>query len=392
MEPLREVLLFDMDNVLIEPHGYQRALQETISVVGRHFGFAEARLTVEDIACFEAAGSTSEWDTAAICTAVMLARAWEHDPGARPPGRPAETRASGRTIAAPDFQAFARELARTDEWDTGPRERAEVILLARSPDATAEQRAALVAVLRHARDFERSYTHRLFQEMVLGSATYARTYGTAGHLRTQGYLVRFDRAALSTEDLARLETWLAARGRRAAIFTNRPSLAPDGGGGTPEAETGARVAGVAGLPTVGLGALAWLSSRHGHPPEAYLKPSAVHALAALRLAVGDPLVTALEAAAALDRGEAVPGWEPLDGVRVSVFEDAAKGVHSARRAGIALREIGVQIRVHGSGIAASPPKVQALEAIGVRTFPHLGAALSAVFDRTTGPPSGRFGS
>jgi FMN phosphatase YigB (HAD superfamily) len=76
-----KILLFDMDGVLLESHGYHLALQETVRRMALALGFWDASLSSNDIAAFEAGGITSEWDVAAISTALLLETAWRDEPG-----------------------------------------------------------------------------------------------------------------------------------------------------------------------------------------------------------------------------------------------------------------------------------------------------------------------
>ena len=156
----------------------------------------------------------------------------------------------------------------------------------------------------------------------------------------------------------------AHRPLRGAVFTNRPSQGPQDAIGAPEAELGL-AAGMELLPLVGRGGLAWLAEQRSLAPDRLLKPSAVHALAALRRATGDPLEAALQAAAALtldEQGDS--GWRMLAGAEIFVFEDSVKGLHSLRAAQGRLESLGVTCRPILVGIAKSPHKRQGLEAAG----------------------------
>ena len=79
-------LLFDMDDVLLMPGAYHRALQQTVRLVAAALGYGELNLSQGDIQAFEAAGVYSEWDTSAICAALMLENAWTFDPAIQLPG------------------------------------------------------------------------------------------------------------------------------------------------------------------------------------------------------------------------------------------------------------------------------------------------------------------
>jgi hypothetical protein len=63
---------------------------------------------------------------------------------------------------------------------------------------------------------------------------------------------------------------------------------------------------------------------------------------------------------------------------VEVFEDAPKGIRSARRAADLLLRAGVEIDLRLTGITESPAKAAALEAEGASVFPSLSMALERV--------------
>ena len=405
---MNRILLFDMDNVLVTPRGYHLALSETVTRISRLLGFTPLHLTPEQVTRFEACGATSEWDSSAICAALLLAEAWKRDPDAALPAGPPLFDPADAGHGRVDLDHFLDLLAAQTET-ARPLQRAEGLILAQNPFVTGRQRAVVHDILTHARDIERSLTHRLFQELVLGSDLFARTYGLTPALSVQtGYLVAHDRPGVGPREQRALERWLAREGNSAAVFTNRPCLAPDGSGGTPEAEQGTRVVNLPGLPIVGLGGLRWLAASRGlSDPEAFLKPSPVHALAALRAACGEPLTAALAAAATLVETDAAalspaatpvetdaaalspaatpvetdapaPGWSALDGATAWVFEDSDWGLKSATDAANLLARHGVRLSLHLCGVAPQPAKQTRLQAAGARVFDDLPLALRTV--------------
>ncbi len=82
------ILLLDLDDVLIRQVAYHQSLKECVERISRWCGFGATRLTDEDIAVFESLGVTSEWDSSAICAALLLDRAWSVDPELRLPELP----------------------------------------------------------------------------------------------------------------------------------------------------------------------------------------------------------------------------------------------------------------------------------------------------------------
>jgi hypothetical protein len=375
-----------MDGVLIRPGGYHRALQDTVAWVGRALGYRQVSLLQEDIDLFEAVGVTSEWDSSAICMALLLLRAWEHFPDLALPSDLAGRYPEPHSLQPPDFQPFYRLLENSPNPDASPLQRAGLLLLGNGTDHSPEQARLIREILGEARAIQRSLTHRIFQELVLGSRVFADTYHLPPILGTEGYLSRYDLPLLSSGPQAALHAWLAEDGNRAAIFTNRPSLRPDSSTGTPEAEIGARVAGMEELPIVGFGALSWLAEQRGLENQAYLKPSPVHVLAATWMAL-QPIppeiapekrvVEALNASLRAVAGVRDHGWQELSGARLCVFEDSVRGLRSALSARDVLAALGIPVQISLCGISDSPPKQHSLSNFGAAVFPTVGAALSS---------------
>ena len=369
-----------MDGVLLQPLGYHRALQETVFQVGRLLGYQSAHLSTDGIAAFEAAGVISEWDSAAICAALLLDNLWTEHPLVTLPSLATSPVLPAHGNAPPDYESFARSVAEADLRRISPLESAEHLLLHAGPSRTLQQRRAVEAILNNSSRIDGSLTHRIFQELVLGSQDFATTYGLPPSLDTESYLLRYDYPSLSGAAHQRLLEFLVDADHRAVIFTSRPSRSPDGRSSTPEAEIGAQGVGLETLPILGLGGLSWLSVRRGADVAAFRKPSPVHALAALRRSLGDALEDALQAAAALVlEGKADDNWDALGEAQVYLFEDTVPGVKSLRSAQDILEKIGVSIGVHPFGVTDSQPKRQALEAVGAAVVPTLDAALEYVY-------------
>jgi hypothetical protein len=373
-----KILLLDMDGVLLEPRGYHRALQDTVAIIGRILGYRGVHLSSQDIAAFEAAGVSNEWDSSAICTALLLDRLWPEYPVLTLPSTLAPPLFPVHNIPPPDFEAFIRTLSQAHLIEMPPLSRAEH-LFHDLDSRTNDQRQAIQDVLRHAHEIDNSLTHRLFQESVLGSRTFGETYGLAPALNTGSYLLEHDRSTLSEQDKAELSNWLRTPGHRAVIFTNRPSRSVGGHFCSPEAEMGAQGIGLSFLPILGLGGLIWLAAQRKLDVAAFHKPAPVHALAALRLAVGDSLEAAVQAAAALALdGRTDRRWSALNGAKVYVFEDTAGGLVSIRKAREILARIQVTVEVQLYGITDSALKRQALQSVGATVSSALAGTLRGV--------------
>jgi len=374
------ILLFDMDHVLVEPIAYRKALQETTAMIGRSLGYVRAPVLVQDIEAFETLGVTSEWDSAAICAALLLRDVWLAGMDYPLPERLPLEPMGRHTLPGPDIQAFLRSESMQQALERPGLERAEQALCCEAAGLADWQAEAIRCLLRGARRMDGAITHRLFQELVLGGDAFRSTYGIEPCIGGEGFIHRYDRPLLSSDTAAKLRSWLGQEDHAAAVFTNRPSAAPDGSRGwPPEAEMGLQAAGLEGIPIAGLGGMQWLAKNRGLEPEALIKPSPVHALSALRIAIGTPLNSALEGALDLESGgRRNPAWAQVHGAQVTVFEDSARGLLSASGAQDKLAEVGVELHLSLMGIARGAEKKAALHSAGGRVYASTDEALAAV--------------
>jgi hypothetical protein len=180
------ILLFDMDDVLLEAHGYHRALQDTVSFIGTSLGFEKVNLKPEDIAAFEASGVTSEWDSSAVCMALMFDKIWSVDPGRQLSTSPSAKSVAPIGIEPPDFNKLATAMGDPSLKSLYPRERAERLMIGGDHHLSESQKRMISEILHNARQIHRSITHRVFQELILGSNEFNRSY----HLKP--YLIIID--------------------------------------------------------------------------------------------------------------------------------------------------------------------------------------------------------
>ncbi len=374
-----KILLLDMDDVLLKPEGYHRALQETVRLVAACLGYSSVNLSEADIRAFEASGVYSEWDTAAICAALLLENAWKLDPSIHLLQHANQQTAAAHSLAPPDFRHFARLLGKPELLPLRPLERAERLLLSHGNTYSADQQDQLRHILRSARSAEGSLTHCTFQELVLGSQVYTQVYALPAVLNTPSYLTLYDRPLITPKCAQELIRWLDHPGRRAAIFTSRPSQPLPGVFSTPEAELGAKLVGLEKIPILGLGGLLWLSKQRQAGPQAFVKPSTVHVLSALLLSQGNPLETCLVEAArlALD-GTLSPIWKPLQGAWVAVLDDSPAGLESARSAAEHLHAAGIALEMRLYGVAGNFDKAAALRNLGAETLTAVTTALERI--------------
>ncbi|MFP3855201.1 MAG: hypothetical protein ACLFWD_13010 [Anaerolineales bacterium] len=380
---MKEILLLDMDNVLLSPLGYRRALQRAIAAVAGALGYQSPDFSDTAIEEIEAAGVTSEWEMAAITAAILMA-----DPAARyrplPKKLTLELQDDSLRPPPPIGPVF-KHLAKLNP-DRTPLDRAKEIMSERTSDLPSNQRQAILHILDTARTVD-SVIFRTIQEFVLGSETYQSSYEISSVFDIESYLHRYDQPSLAPEIAASLQRRISMEGHAAAIFTNRPSTPPTGHKDTPEAEIGARLVGLEGVPIIGSGDLGWLALEKSVPSDTFLKPSPVHALSALAAALGRPKAEAMMAAwdLASEAPEPDSFWRGLDTAQVFVFEDSARGLRSGLSAVDSLKNIDVRINIELIGISQHPAKRAELEAVGARVYPDVNQAAQAEIPNLEAP-------
>lgn len=326
----KTILLFDMDGVLLKPRGYHRALQDTVRLGARELGF-EAHLTDDEIAEFEGAGISSEWHSGAACMSVLAM--------------------NGTLDLGPLFRLLKGEQA---QIPARLRLERAIHKLAEESDVDPAQPVAFIRESETAR----SFTHRTFQEMILGSAD------------LESYLLRYDEPLLDSSVRKKVLTWLEHPEHGGAVMTNRPSR------GMPDADYGLQLVGLEGMPLAGYGEMEEMAAIFGGEAALYSKPAPTHALAAALGAVGVP--NHLHLAQALANGSAPENLADLDDTDFWVFEDTPAGLVSAEEMGRVLRKSGLAVRVHKTGVTESPLKRAYLSEKGAQVFKNIEMALAQV--------------
>ncbi len=398
------LFLFDVDSVLVEPGGYSRALQDTVSHFSRLMGLGDLPPSEEDIQTFEAEGLTSEWDSGAMCVVALLLQRFRHQPDLHLPNRWSEAQpllaAQPISLPKPDYAALARQAGERIAAGMTPVKALQAVLHCQARALLAERGTpALLSLLDELagqpHDLYRSPVTRYFQCLALGDEAVAQTYGIAPVAKTPAYLLTYDRANLCAASRARLQEAIAAGRVHAALFTLRPSLPPAGvtgplAGYSPEAELARSLVGLEACPLIGLGRMQWLAAQSGHAVRDLIKPSPVQALAAIAAAFCRQEVPALHAALALaQEGALEPPLGALKSaqVRVHIFEDSPVGMAAVRRATGLLLEAGIDCTHRPYGIVpAGGPKAEAMTTQGVAIYPSVNEALAeALAQQAAGP-------
>jgi hypothetical protein len=228
------------------------------------------------------------------------------------------------------------------------------------------------SLLHDSRNVAYSQTTRLFQHYSLGSRVFSQTYNLPAELETESFLLTHDRSNLNDS----IRTKLSQADVHLAALTARPSAAPreikdSNLGYAPEAEIALKLVGLPDIPLIGFGKLQYLALQRGLDASALIKPSPVHALAAIAAALTGNEWTALQSAC---------DWHQtgqLNGVftnlprtfELFVVEDTLGGIRSVQSAGKILQESGFSVTVRTFGLTSgSTAKATAFEQFQVAHF------------------------
>jgi hypothetical protein len=355
----KKYILFDMDGVLLEPNGYHKSLQKCVNLFGNALGVPNTNLEPDHIAEFEALGITNEWDSLAICTATILIHAWKYDSSIRFKGIQPILPV---TEISPDIGIFLKDFPVESEL---PGLSALDFLEKVHKHLNRTQSNHLYTILANCRDIYQSQTQPFYQETVLGSELFQKTYGLKPELHIESYLEKYDRSILNDEEIRKLQNWIKQPDHHAGIMTNRPSQTPGGQPSPPEAEIGAKSVHLDHVPLVGSGYLGWYAEKHCNlPAHTLLKPNPVHTLALLQICNGKLIDEALSQAYALWKHQKdKSSWQFLDKAIIYIFEDAVKGLQSGIKAVDLLKSLGLPINIHLIGVANEVSKITALKQI-----------------------------
>ena len=383
--------LFDLDGVLIHPAGYREALRRTVAHFSRAAGYPQRLLDESTIESFEAQGITCEWDIAGICLMADIFSLWRANPALHlPPDLDDCLRAlqfPDCIRPEPDYADWAHQVGALG----GETPSASAIKLFKQEAGHAgedltrlsEFDLILELVLGHAREFARSPVMQYFQQFTLGSRAYEHQYGAKPVLETPSLLAELDQPGISPGIRDRILSLQAEKRIRSVIITARPCRPLAAGANLadypPEAEIAQKVLGLETLPLAGAGHMQWLARQHGQISDGYLKPSPVHSLAALALALGGKEGEALEAARVfVEEGKLLPPLDSLKetGAAISVFEDSPTGVIGTQSAVDLLKRKYLDIRLAILGVASGGEKRAVLQSLGAEVFNTADAALN----------------
>jgi len=391
------IILFDVDGVLIESLAYHAALKQTVAYFSRRLGLGELTLTSADIEVYESQSITVEWESGAMSVAALFVERLKAlaDPALEATLAPDfwealdQASAAPVTIPRPDFSALARRVGETTPAGTPAALTALAFFLAEIGRNGLTSLPWASSILQHllarCREIDHAPVMQIFQNYLLGHRHYTESYAMPAHFESEPMLAKLDRPYLTPEMSQRLLAGRAAGKIFPVLYTARPSRAPLEVGAplrgyTPESEIAREMVGLDSVPAMGYGKLHWLGQETGRAGGEFVKPSPIHALAAIAAAKSGLEVASLQAALAVEQSGRLQ--EPLiacAGETVHVFEDSAGGLRAATSAVEKLNRLGLNLRLGCHGIAQpGSPKRAALEKVTDMIYENVNEGLTRV--------------
>ena len=362
---MTKIILLDIDGVLVHPGGYRAALRATVNhFVGHSIEIDEAILF--DL---ERRGISSEWDMVPL----LLASYWNSILTQKPMhDLPDDVSAAALEIqhrapldgthsfSVPEFNLMEGQYPAESAFHAG--------CYSSIPYGLQKN------LLTETRNVRISHTMRIFQNHSLGTENFESTYQMRADLDTESFLLAYDKSNIDESFRAKL----LQPGIFPVAFTARPSAPPRGIsdsslGYAPEAELGLALAGLENIPIMAFGKLEYVARYHGLDPVRLIKPSPVHALAAVIAAVtGDEWFAVQSAVDWYQTGQLKDAPLKIPGTfDLIVIEDTLGGIRSTQSAGEVLNLAGFKVNVNLFGLTSGNiKKAEAFKQAGVPHFEY----------------------
>jgi hypothetical protein len=381
------VFLLDVDGVLVKPGGYRKSTQATLDWFTRRMGIADVLYSEAIFNYFEACNISSEFDIVPLCLAEIFDRLCALYPEVRLPVDLYQAcdrwREIGAALPKIDFTDMVDRVAKDTKVGRFP---SDVALEANRseinepPFPHLTSHPLLEKILSHTRDIQLSQITPLFQQFALGSELFRTTYNLPSEIETGSFLLAFDEPLLDGE-IARSLNELWKKGNLSLVaYTGRPSkpldevielLLPY----APEANLALEVAGLAGIPIIGLGQIFRQAEITGRDADELGKPSLISALGAIGAAVSGNEREALQAAERwIHHGEEC-FFKQLPALDIHLFEDTPGSIRFTKQAVAMLNESGVPARFQAWGIAHTERKINALRSAGAEVREDINTCL-----------------
>ncbi len=398
----QRILLFDVDGVIVNPVAYRLGVTKTLVELCEKIGLQNINAILPkeaEIAAMEAQGVHDVWDiTNIIFCDILTTIALQANPIETLSNFPHDSttehlhalKVLHPTVARPDYLQLARYLACTATPSHPPD---LALQLFRSKLSEVCQNKIWFDLLNRfligTRSAYSSYGTRLFQNIILGSHDFERTYQLGSEHRGVGLLRSEDKTLINQDTVDRLMELNGHNYCAVGVYTARPSLPPKLAdtspvGYSPEAEIALENAGMQSFPLIGMGMMEWLGKQHNERTEDLTKPNSTQALAALinTITSGQDVV-ALTEAYAIDKQEKSPAKTHLAAIRgkktvIYVFEDTISGIVPLQKTTQMLKSQGFNLQLEALGIATDPNKRAALEKHCNNVFSDVNEAFASI--------------
>lgn len=374
---MRKVILLDIDGVLVDHGGYRAALHATLNHFSGLMGLAQFDFPEEKLAELEKRGIFSEWDMVPLLLGAIWNDILFHYPNlALPPDLSSAAVEIGRNVngyrprelVIPEFEMISGQYPAEAALKNG-----------QFPFIPINLRTNLLS---QSRNINFSHTMRLFQHFSLGSRVFSQTYKLPAEVETESLLLTHDRSNINDKIRAKL----CRPNIHLAALTARPSAPPREindlySGYAPEAEVALELVGLSNIPLIGFGKLEYLASQRGLDVRSFLKPSPVHALAAITAAItGDEWAGLQSAGDWFQTGQIKGALASLPrAFELFVVEDTLGGIRSTLEAGEILRRSGLDVQTRALGMTSgSQAKAEAFAQASIDYFENWADLIQAL--------------
>jgi len=374
---MTKVILLDIDGVLVHHGGYRAALHATLNHFANLMGLSHFDFPEEKLAELEKRGIFSEWDMVPL----LLATLWNDILSRHPISNlPTDVSSAAVEIGRNVNGYVPNDLIIPEfEYISGQYPAEAALQHGCFPFIPMDLR---INILSQSRNIKFSQTMRLFQHYSLGSRVYSQTYELPAEVQTESFLLTHDRSYLNDAIRAKLrqpDIYLSA-------LTARPSAPPrevndSHLGYAPEAEIALELVGLPDIPLIAFGKLEYLAAQRGLDASALIKPSPVHALAAVAAALTGNEWAGLQSAGDwFQTGKLEGVFADLQrSFELYVVEDTLGGIKSTQAAGEILMQNGFNVAVHTLGMTSgSASKIDAFTQAGIPFFENWEALISAI--------------
>ncbi|RTL42700.1 MAG: hypothetical protein EKK48_11995 [Candidatus Melainabacteria bacterium] len=411
----RRIFLFDVDGVIVNPIAYRLGITRTLTELCKKIGLTDIPSilpTEAEVSAMESQGVHDVWDMTNIMfcdilttIAVQSYVTQDHLPARDVSGRLAGSKVQNSdeidevlslfssvhtSTMRPDYMTLAKEMAVNDTHSHPPDIALQLFSQKLLPvNQSSYWLELLKRFLIGTRSVYSSLGTRLFQNIILGSSNFERTYELKSACEGAGLLETEDKTLISKETVDKLKELSRDAANSVGVYTARPSLPPTHAkvssvGYSPEAEIALDNAGMRSFPLIAMGMMEWLAKEHGQRTEDLTKPNSTQAVAALinTITQGQD-VLALHEAYAIDKQEKDPGTTSLSTIKeadtvIYVFEDTISGIVPLLKTTELLQSRGFNIKLEPLGIANEQSKRIALEQYCQQVFSNVNDAFASI--------------